>query len=179
MSYCRVIFLRNFLVCVSSFLCLALKTNGQSTLAVGDTIPRFTLHDQDGNIFDSKDYVGKRILVIYFYPKDESTVCTKEACAFRDNYSDFAKRGAMVIGINSGTVESHKEFQQHHQLPFVLLSDPGSKVLKLFGVKNKFFISGRETFVVGQDGKIVYTFNSMMQGTKHASEALRVVESSK
>ncbi|HEX4849808.1 MAG TPA: peroxiredoxin [Puia sp.] len=151
---------------------------GQPTLSVGDTVPSFILYDQDGHLFNSKDYVGKKILVIYFYPKDESAVCTKEACAFRDSYTDFVKRGAMVVGINGGTVESHKEFQKHHQLPFTLLSDPENKVLKLFGVKNKFFISGRETFVIGLDGKVVYTYNSMMQGTKHASEALKHIEGS-
>ena len=95
--------------------------NGDKTLAVGDPVPSFTLMDQDGKAFDMKDYIGKKVLVIYFYPKDESMVCTKEACAFRDSFDSFTKAGAMVIGINGGTVASHKEFQQHYKLPFTLL----------------------------------------------------------
>ena len=74
-------------------------------------------------------------MVIYFYPKDESMVCTKEACAFRDSFNEFTKAGAIVIGINAGTVASHKSFQQHYKLPFILLSDPGNKVYMMFGVK--------------------------------------------
>jgi peroxiredoxin Q/BCP len=145
-------------------------------LTVGDSVPGFSLRDQDGNFFNSKDYTGKKILVIYFYPKDETSVCTKEACAFRDSFTEFSSAGAMVIGINSGTVESHKSFQQHHQLPFTLLSDPGNKVLKLFGVKGKFFISGRETFVVDLNGKIVYTFNSFTHGPEHSEKTLEFIK---
>jgi len=151
--------------------------NAQHThLIVGDSIPAFSLYNQDGHLFDSRDYVGKKILVIYFYPKDESAVCTKEACSFRDNYESFSKEGAIVVGINSGSVESHKEFQQHHQLPFILLSDPDNKVLKMFGVKSKFFMTGRETFVVGMNGKIEYTYNSFTNGTAHAAETLKYIK---
>src|SRR5258706_15851292 len=89
-------------------------------LWIGDSIPAFSLQDQDGNTFNSTDYSGKNILVIYFYPKDESTVCTKEACSFRDNYTDFTKAGAIVIGINQASVETHKRFRLHHNLPFIL-----------------------------------------------------------
>src|ERR1700693_1284455 len=81
------------------------------TLKVGDSVPVFSLSDQNDSLFNSSDYSGKKIMVIFFYPKDESSVCTKEACSFRDNFSDFTKAGAMVIGINSGTVESHKNFK--------------------------------------------------------------------
>ena len=144
-------------------------------LLVGDTMPSFALKDQDGKIFDTRDYIGKKILVIYFYPKDESSVCTKEACAFRDNYSDFEKAGAMVIGINYGSVESHKSFQQNHQLPYALLSDPDNKVLKLFGVKSKFMITGRETFVIDLNGKIVFTFDAFTKGAAHSQKALEFV----
>ena len=145
------------------------------TLKVGDPVPVFSLRDQNDSLFNSTDFVGKNILVIYFYPKDESSVCTKEACSFRDNYKDFTKAGAMVIGINSGTVESHKNFAKNHQLPFTLLSDPDNKVLNMFGVKKKFFISGRETFVVDRSGKIVFTYNSMTNGTAHEKETLAFI----
>ena len=99
--------------------------------------------------------------------------CTREACSFRDQYDKFMKAGAMVIGVNSGTVESHKKFIQNHNLPFTLLSDPDNKVLKMFGVKSKFFITGRETFIVDLSGKIVFTFDSFTNGPAHEKEALQ------
>ncbi len=145
-------------------------------LGVGDSIPAFSLLDQNDSLFNISEYTGKKILVIYFYPKDESSGCTKEACSFRDNYKEFTKAGAMVIGINSGTVDSHRKFMQNHQLPFTLLSDPENKVLKMFGVKTKFFfITGRETFVVDKSGKIVFTFDSFTNGAAHEQEALQFV----
>ena len=156
---------------------LFMVSKGQDKhITVGDSVPVFTLRDQNDSLFNISDYIGKKILVIYFYPKDESSGCTKEACSFRDNYEMFTKAGAMVIGINSGTVESHKKFIQNHQLPFTLLSDPGNKVLKLFGVKSKFFISGRETFVIDKTGKVVFTYDSFTKGAAHEKEALQFIE---
>ncbi|HEY4965047.1 MAG TPA: peroxiredoxin [Puia sp.] len=145
------------------------------TLAVGDTVPVFSLRDQNDSLFNIADFIGKKTLVIYFYPKDESSGCTKEACSFRDNYNAFTDAGAMVVGINSGTVDSHRKFIVHHQLPFTLLSDSGNKVLKMFGVKSKFFITGRETFVIDKMGKIVFTFDSFMNGPAHEKEALTFI----
>jgi peroxiredoxin Q/BCP len=145
-------------------------------LGVGDAIPMFSLRDQNDSLFNISEYVGKKILVIYFYPKDESSGCTKEACSFRDNFGEFTKAGAIVIGINSGTVESHQKFIKNHDLPFILLSDPGNKVLKLFGVKSKFFISGRETFVVDKSGRIVFTYDSFTNGPAHEKETLRFIQ---
>jgi peroxiredoxin Q/BCP len=148
----------------------------QKELVIGDKMPSFTLTSQDGKTFNSADYVGKSVLVIYFYPKDESMVCTKEACSFRDSFNDFTKAGAKVIGINGGTVASHKEFSDHYKLPFTLLSDPDNKVYHLFGVKNKMFMTGRETFIVDTHGKIVYAYAAMMQGQKHADDALAYIK---
>lgn len=153
----------------------SLSAMGQKTLAVGDAVPSFTLKDQDDKPFNIADAVGKHILIIYFYPKDESMVCTKEACAFRDSFADFTKAGAQVIGINAGTVESHKSFQKNHKLPFILLSDPDNKVLKMFKVKNKFFMTGRQTFVVDLKGKIAFSYESMLEGTEHSRQALAIV----
>ena len=150
------------------------------SVKIGDKVPDFTLTDQNGKPFTLGDYIGKKILVIYFYPKDESAVCTKEACAFRDAYTQFADKGALVIGINGingGTVDSHHSFAAAHQLPFILLSDPGNKVLHLFGVKGGAFgITGRETYVVDLNGKVVLAYNSMMQGKKHEEEALAYIK---
>ena len=146
-------------------------------LTVGDLLPVFSLRDQHDSLFHIADFVGKKILVIYFYPRDESSGCTKEACSFRDNYSAFIKAGAMVVGINSGSVESHRKFIANHQLPFILLSDPGNKVLKQFGVRSKFFITGRETFVVNLSGKIAFTYDSFMNGPAHERETLQFISS--
>jgi peroxiredoxin Q/BCP len=167
---------KNILLAALIFGWFQAKTPG-GHLKVGDQIPSFSLRDQNDSPFSITDYIGKKILVIYFYPRDESSVCTKEACSFRDQYDQFTKAGAMVIGINSGTVESHKEFIQNHKLPFTLLSDPDNKVLKMFGVKSKFFISGRETFVVDLSGKIVFTYDSFTNGPAHEKEALQFINS--
>ena len=156
----------------------AVGQNPKRPLKEGDALPAFTLKDQDGHIFNSTDFVGKEILVIYFYPKDESMVCTKEACAFRDSYDQFIKTGAKIIGINDGSVASHKAFQQHHKLPFTLLSDPGNKVYDLFGIKGKLFLPGRKTFVVDLKGKIVYTHEAFLAGQEHADETLKFIKAS-
>ena len=163
-------------VCISLFFFSCHANSQEKHLGVGDMMPAFSLRDQNGNNFDSKDYVGKKIMVIYFYPKDESPVCTKESCSFRDSYSDFEKAGAIVVGINPGSVQSHKSFQQNHQLPFFLLSDSANQVQKLFGVKEKFGMTNRETFVIDLNGKIVYSFDSFMKGTAHAENALDFVK---
>lgn len=147
----------------------------KKSLDVGDMLPAFSLKDQDGNTFNSADHIGKSMMVIYFYPKDESMVCTKEACAFRDDFDDFTKAGAKVIGINGGTVASHKAFEQHYKLPFTLLSDPGDKVYKLFGVKGSLFFTGRKTFVIDLQGKIVYTHDALLEGRAHADESLKYI----
>ena len=155
---------------------LLLLTTIVLSLKVGDKVPAFTLNDQDGKPFSITDVIGRKVIVIYFYPKDESPVCTKEACAFRDNYTDFVKRGALVIGINGGTVESHRDFRRKYNLPFILLSDPGNTVLKAFGVHGSLGMTGRETFVVGLDGKVAFTYNSMLNGKRHMEEALDFIE---
>jgi peroxiredoxin Q/BCP len=144
-------------------------------LLVGDKMPAFSLIEQDGKVFNSKEHIGK-VLVIYFYPKDESMVCTKEACAFRDSFEDFNKAGALVIGINAGTVASHKNFSDHYKLPFTLLSDPDNKVYHLFGVKNMMFMTGRQTYVIDKTGKIAFKYGAMMQGKKHADDALAFIK---
>lgn len=164
---------------LSIFLSVGFAQSSNRPLAVGDAMPIFSLTDQDGKTFNVADVVGKHALIIYFYPKDESMVCTKEACSFRDSFNDFTKAGALVIGINAGTVQSHKNFAKNHQLPFILLSDPDNKVLNMFGVKGALFMTGRKTFVIDLKGKIIFTYNSMMKGSAHAEQALAAVNSIK
>lgn len=162
-----------------AFCFTAKAQSSKKALVVGDMMPAFSLYDQDGKLFKSSDHVGKNILVVYFYPKDESMVCTKEACSFRDSFEQFTKAGAKVIGINGGTIASHKAFQEHYKLPFTLLSDPNDKVYNLFGVKGKLFLSGRETFVIDLKGKVVYTHEAMLEGKAHADDALKFIKTSK
>jgi len=148
-----------------------MQTKKKVTVDVGDQVPSFTLRDQNGNEFNIEDYRSKK-LIVYFYPKNESGVCTKEACAFRDNYKVFEDKGAMVIGINSGTVESHKKFAEHHRLNFTLLSDSGNRVLKSFGIKNILFLTGRETFVVNEQGRVVFRYRGFLNGDAHVAKTL-------
>jgi len=154
------------------------KSNHMETLEIGDQVPHFVLKDQNGRDVDIADYMGKKKLVIYFYPKDESPGCTKQACAIRDHFTDYTDVGALVIGINSGSVASHKAFAENHGLPFMLLSDPGNRVLKLFGVKNVLFLTGRETFVVGLDGKIAFRYRALMNATAHNDKVLEFLKTS-
>jgi len=146
------------------------------SLKIGDKLPNFSAKDTNGNVFNSQDYIGKQSLVIYFYPKDETKICTQQACSFRDNYQEFKDLGAEVIGISSDTVTSHLKFKSKFNLPFILLSDNDKKLRKLFGVENDFLIiPGRQTFVIDENGLIVMVFNSM-SGTIHIEKALRTLK---
>jgi peroxiredoxin Q/BCP len=169
--------MKSYLLAALSIFSFLSSCSAQSKhIAIGDTPAPFTLTDQNGRSIHSSDYLGKKTLVIYFYPKDESPVCTREACAFRDSYADFERAGAMVVGINSAPVATHRQFAENHGLPFILLSDPGNKVLHQFGVKSKMIVSGRETFVIGKDGKVAFIYNSFSDGPKHVSETLRFLQ---
>lgn len=150
-------------------------------LEVGHKVPQFSLKDQFGNPFHLDSVLGKKNLVIYFYPKDDTPGCTKEACSFRDQYEVFEEADAIVIGISSQSVESHLAFAEKYQLNFVLLSDEEKKVRKLFGVPSNLFgfIPGRVTYVVNKEGKVVLMFNSQMQAEKHVDEALRILQQMK
>ncbi|MGC8803793.1 MAG: peroxiredoxin, partial [Bacteroidales bacterium] len=137
-------------------------------------VPDFVLKDQDGKEFRLSDHLGKSTLVIYFYPKDNTPGCTKQACYFRDQYEAFTSAGATVIGISSQDVASHKAFAKKYNLPFTLLADVDGKVRKQFGAGSG-IIPGRVTFVVGKDGKIAYVFSSQTDVQRHIEEALQIV----
>jgi len=143
----------------------------------GEKAPHFQLKDQDGKEFDSKTVLGKKPVVIYFYPKDFTPGCTKEACNFRDSYEDFKEAGAEVLGISNDSEKSHAKFAKKHKLPFVLLSDSNGKVRKKFGIKKSLLglVPGRETFVINADGNIVFKFNSL-DASKHMDKALNAVK---
>jgi peroxiredoxin Q/BCP len=145
-------------------------------IQIGDMIPAFSLKDQDGNDFDISSFLGKKKLVIFFYPQDGSLNCTREACYFRDLSDVFDEADAVIIGISSQSVESHKEFAEKNSLKYTLLSDKGNVVRKLFGVPGKVFglIPGRVTYVADRSGKVVYIFDSQTEVQRHADEALKI-----
>jgi peroxiredoxin Q/BCP len=147
-------------------------------LKEGDKIPSFALPDQNGNNFAIESLISKKPVVLYFYPKDETVGCIRQACAFRDYYTDFQDAGAEAIGISSDMVESHVNFSAQYKLPFVLLSDKDKKVRNQFGVPSDMLglIPGRVTYIIDKQGKIKYIFNSQIQIVKHITEALRILK---
>lgn len=155
-----------------------LKNNNMKTIQPGDMIPGFTLPDKDGKLFDIKNVSGSKKLVIYFYPKDDSPGCTKEACYFRDLFEVFKEADAEIIGISGQSVASHKKFAVKYRLSFKLLSDSGNKIRKLFGVRTSAFgiLPGRVTYVADRTGKVVYIFSSQTQAERHVDEALKILK---
>jgi peroxiredoxin Q/BCP len=146
-------------------------------IETGSKAPLFSLPDQQGKIVNLSDMIGKTSLVIFFYPKDESYGCTKEACSFRDNYEDFKEAGAEVIGISSDDASSHQSFAKKHKLPFILLSDINEKAAALYGVGTTLgVLPGRVTFVIDKQGVIRMKFSSQLNFQKHISEALDMVK---
>ncbi len=143
---------------------------------IGNRVQNFELPDQNGNKIVFDELLGQGSIVLFFYPKDDSPGCTKEACAFRDAYEVFREAGAEVIGISSDSEDSHRRFKEKHNLPYTLLSDKNSKVGKLFGVPNTLgVLPGRVTFVIDKNGVLRYTFSSQLSMKKHIEEALRVI----
>lgn len=144
-------------------------------LKPGDAMPETTLTGNEGPV-KLREKIGKP-LVVYFYPKDETYGCTKEACEFRDQYEDFLAAGADVIGVSRDDAESHEKFKAHHRLPFTLLSDPGGKIAAAWGVKNVLgILPGRVTFVFDKAGTLRHRFDSSIRFGKHVDEALEVVK---
>ncbi|MEA2069754.1 MAG: peroxiredoxin [Asgard group archaeon] len=143
---------------------------------VGNKAPLFILPDKNGRMVKLEDYLGKKIIVLYFYPKDESPGCTKEACFFRDRYELFLKHDAEVIGISSDDRQSHAAFTDKYDLPFILLSDVNDKVREKYDVGATLgLIPGRKTFVIDKKGIIRHQFSSQFNPKKHVDEAIRII----
>lgn len=147
-------------------------------LKTGDKIPLFELKDQDGDLFKISDILGKRHILIYFYPMDESPGCTTEACTFRDNMAKFDDLNCEVIGISKDKPGRHKSFAEHHALPYTLLSDYQKKVRKQFGVKDVIpgVLPGRKTYLVNLEGKITHIFEYQFKPKRHVLESLLALE---
>jgi len=154
------------------------KSENMYKIGVGSMVPSFSLKDQHGNVFNIDSVKGKKNLVIYFYPKDDSPGCTKEACSFRDQFEVFSEADALIIGISAQSVKSHFDFANKHRLNYTLLSDEGNKVRKLFGVPTNLFglIPGRVTYISNKKGKVVSIFNSQTEAEKHIEEAIRILK---
>ena len=145
---------------------------------VGDKAPLFSLLSEEGETLYLSGLIGKSPIVLYFYPKDNTSVCTKEACAFRDRFSELSEiHGALVFGISSDSVESHKQFSMENELPFTLLSDPRGRVRKLYGVpKTLGLFPGRVTYVIDRDGVVGNIFSSQLNYQKHVDESLEALK---
>ena len=145
-------------------------------IAIGQPAPDFFLASSRGEPVRLSDYRRRKIVVVYFYPKDDTPGCTMEACGFRDSYEQFVDAGAEVIGISSDDFARHRAFSEKYSLPFLLLSDPGGKVSDAYRVKSTAWIlPGRETFVIDQQGVLRHRFASQLQIGRHIDEALAVV----
>ena len=149
-------------------------------LKEGDKAPGFTLTDDTGSEVSLSDFAGKKV-VVYFYPKDDTPGCTKEACSFRDNYDAILEKGAVVIGISPDDEASHGTFKSKFDLPFYLLADPEKKAIEAFGAWGEKKMYGktyegviRSTFVVGEDGTIVKAWPKV-KPEEHAEEVLGVL----
>ena len=137
-------------------------------VTVGKHPPDFTAKDQDGKDLHLAALKGKPV-VVYFYPKDETPGCTKEACAFRDAWTSLSQKGVVLVGISGDTDESHRAFIKNHDLPFTLVSDPDGKIAELFDVPFHLGFAGRQTFVIGADGNVKKIYRTVDVAT-HAKE---------
>ena len=147
-------------------------------MKVGDKLQAFSLQNENDETVNISDYVGKP-MVIYFYPKDDTPGCTKEACAFRDSFTEFTDAGVTVFGISADNPKSHLKFKEKYRLPFTLLSDRGNKIRKSWKVPTGLFglLPGRVTYIFDREGVVRHIFNSQMRAEQHVIESLAIIKS--
>ena len=156
---------------------LDLLGGGAPGVKVGDRAPDFSLPDAEGKPFRLSERRGRTPVVLYFYPKDDTPGCTREACGFRDQYEEFHRLGAEVVGVSSDSSASHQRFAAKHRLPFTLLADEGGAVRKLYGVPATLgLLPGRVTFVIDREGIVRHVLNSQLDFRRHITEALANLE---
>lgn len=150
-------------------------------LEVGTKAPDFTLQDQDGKDVSLSDFKGKKV-ILYFYPKDNTSGCTKQACAFKELYPDFMEKNAIVLGVSKDSVTSHKKFQEKYELPFELLSDPDHKVIEQYDVWKEKSMYGkkymgivRSTYLIDEEGKIEKALEKV-KPQQNPEQMLKLVE---
>ncbi len=144
----------------------------------GDVAPDFTLRDADGNEVSLKDFRGRDV-ILYFYPKDDTPGCTKEACGFRDAWDDLKDRGAVVLGVSADDADSHRRFASKHRIPFTLLSDPDRTVMRAYGAYGEKTLYGktvvgviRSTVWIGPDGKVRKHWARVPDAAEHPAKVL-------
>jgi peroxiredoxin Q/BCP len=169
-----VIGMRLFPLVLAGIMLTQWSSLGAPMPKVGDAAPDFTVAASDGKIVHLKDYVGRGTIILYFYPKDDTPGCTKEACGIRDTFEEFKGLNATVFGASFDSVESHKQFIERYKLPFLLLADTDKKVAKTYGVAgDNSPVASRATFVINKSGKIAFVDPKVNPAT-HAAE-LRTV----
>lgn len=143
---------------------------------VGDRAPDFSATTHDGRTVRLADFLGHRGLVLFFYPRDGTPVCTQEACAFRDSYEQFTAAGVEVIGVSSDSESTHRDFAAQHHLSFPLISDADGALRKAFGVpKTLGVFPGRVTYVIDKDGIVRLVFSAQLASDEHVRQALDAV----
>jgi peroxiredoxin Q/BCP len=167
-----------FPLILAGILLAQLSARGAPMPKVGDAAPDFSVAASDGKTVHLKDYVGKGNIILYFYPKDDTPGCTKEACAFRDHLADFKKAGVVILGVSTDPVKSHDRFVEKYQLPFTLLADEDRKIVQAYGVWGEKTFMGRKyqgtfrvTFLIGPDGRIKKVWPEV-KPEEHAAEVL-------
>jgi thioredoxin-dependent peroxiredoxin len=145
------------------------QTNANAMPKVGDTAPLVQGSDQRGHTWKLADSIGKQIVLLYFYPKDDTSGCTKEACGFRDRMPELQKDNVKVVGVSIDTASSHQRFAEKYQLNFTLVADPERKVVDAYGARSLVGFAKRVSFLIGLDGKIVHVTESMTPD-KHFTE---------
>jgi peroxiredoxin Q/BCP len=145
-------------------------------IQVGDRVPDFSAITQDGSTIHLSDFLAKGAVVMFFYPRDGTPVCTKEACSFRDSYKQFIEAGAEVVGVSSDSPHSHRAFAHQHGLPFHLISDAGGALRKAFGVPRSFgLLPGRVTYVIDKEGIVRLIYSAPFSSKEHVRQALTAV----
>ncbi len=142
-------------------------------IKVGDEAPDFSATTSAGVSLQLSSFRGEKSVVLFFYPKDETAVCTREACSFRDSFEKFAEAGAVVIGVSGDSDDSHRKFAARHDLPFHLVSDGDGRLRRLYGAKAGLgLLPGRVTFVIDQEGIVRQAFSAMFASDEHVRQAL-------
>lgn len=146
-------------------------------LQKGDQLPHFILNDENHQPINIANLKGK-YLILYFYPKDNTLGCIKEAISFRDAYKELVDAGAIVYGVSSDKPDTHAKFKAKYRLPFSLLSDTAGELRKLLGVPNDLFglLPGRVTYIFNPDGRLMEVFKSQRSPERHVREALKVIQ---
>jgi len=161
-----------FLLTFNLFVSMTAKS-----IQIGDKLPHFILNNENREAVDISALTGK-YLILYFYPKDETAGCTKQACSFRDAFQELIAADALVYGVSSDSPKSHQKFKEKYDLPFSLLSDTEGELRKLLGVPSDLFgfLPGRVTYVFNPEGRLIFIYKSQMSPETHVTEALKAIK---